>query len=38
MLLGPGGAVTELELDRGGALLRVPAAGSSVTSTHADAA
>lgn len=38
VLLGAGGAVTELELGRGGALLRVPAAGSSVTSTHADAA
>ena len=38
VLLDAGGVVTELELGRGGALLRVPAAGSSVTSTHADAA
>jgi hypothetical protein len=38
VLLGPGGAVTELELARGGSLLRVPASGSSVTSTRADAA
>ena len=38
VLLGAGGAVTELELGRGGSLLRVPAAGSSVSSTHADAA
>jgi|ERR1022692_4092562 hypothetical protein len=38
VLLGAGGAVTELELGRGGSLLRVPAIGSSVTSTRADAA
>ena len=38
VLLGAGGAVTELELGRGGSLLRVPAHGSSVTSTRADAA
>ena len=38
VLLGAGGAVTELELGRGGSLLRVPAHGSSVISTRADAA
>lgn len=38
VLLGAGGAVTELELGRGGSLLRVPAHGSSVTSQRASAA
>ena len=38
VLLGAGGAVTELELGRGGSLLRVPAAGSVVGSRRADAA
>ena len=38
VLFGPGGVVTELELGRGDSLLRVPAIGSSVTSTRADAA
>ena len=38
VLLGAGGVVTELELGRGGSVLRVPAQGSSVTSTRADAA
>src|SRR5271169_514051 len=38
VLLGAGGSVTELELGRGGSLLRVPAIGSSVISTRADAA
>ena len=38
LLLGRSGAVTELELGRGGSLLRVPAAGSVVGSRRADAA
>lgn len=37
-LIGPGGDVVELELGRGGSLLRVPAVGSSVVTTRADAA
>jgi hypothetical protein len=38
VLIGRGGDVVELELGRGGSLLRVPAAGSSVVTTRADAA
>jgi hypothetical protein len=38
VLLGDGGAVLELELERRGAVVRVPAAGSAVAPTRADAA
>jgi len=38
VLIGPGGSVVELELGRGGSLVRVPAVGSSVVTTRADAA
>ena len=38
VLIGRGGDVVELELGRGGSLLRVPAVGSSVVTTRADAA
>ena len=38
VLIGPGGSVAELELGRGGSLVRVPAVGSSVVTTRADAA
>jgi hypothetical protein len=38
VILGARGAVIELELGRGDSILRVPATGSSVASTRADAA
>jgi hypothetical protein len=38
VLLGDGGVVEELELERRGSLVRIPAAGSTITSTRADAA
>ena len=38
VVVGPGGAVEELELRRGGTRRRVPAPGSTVTPTRASAA
>jgi hypothetical protein len=37
-VLGPGGAIVELELERGGLRRRVPAAGSTVVPSRATAA
>ena len=38
VLLGDGGTIDELELERRGSLVRVPAVGSTVAPTRADAA
>ncbi|MHB8469603.1 MAG: hypothetical protein ACYDCH_07610 [Gaiellaceae bacterium] len=38
LVLGPGGAILELELERGGTTHRIPAAGAVVVPTRATAA
>jgi hypothetical protein len=38
IVIGPGGAIEELELERGGSRRRVPALGSTVVPTRASAA